>query len=124
MCFICSDFFSLDFTAFLLFAFFNLDFRFGISFCTCWISASLGRIYTKSGGAVKLYRLVRLCGSVTPWSVCVTCWEPQLISLPKTRLLCFCATSMLDLQVIVCPHRWIKNNSKQPEDEAGHYCVF
>lgn len=29
-------------------------------------------------------------------------------------LLCCHATSMLVLLVIVCPHRWIKNNSKQP----------
>ena len=30
-----------------------------------------------SCGAVKHFRLVWRCGSVAPWSVCVTCWEPR-----------------------------------------------
>lgn len=49
---------------------------------------------------------------VAPWSMRVMRWEPQLISLPKTRLLSRYATIMLVLLVTDCPHRGIKNNSK------------
>lgn len=55
-----------------------------------------------------------LCGSVTPWSSCVTWWEPCW-----SVLLCCCATNMQVLLVIVCPQQWIKiviNN----QDEADH----
>lgn len=96
------------------------------------VGAQLNKIYNKSRGVLDilmqnshilhLYLLQRhfkssktgLCGSVTPWSSCVTWWEPCW-----SVLLCCCATNMQVLLVIVCPQQWIKiviNN----QDEADH----
>lgn len=76
-----------------------------------------------SYGAVKRFRLVRRCGSVTPRSVCVTCWEPRWSVCWKTDHLCCYATGKLVLFVIVCPHQPINNYRKWP-GWTEHYSVI
>lgn len=57
-------------------------------------------------------RLVLQHWSVTPWTVCVTCWEPPtLISLLKAKLLCCYVTSMMVLLVIILLDGWINASS-------------
>lgn len=44
------------------------------------------------------------CRVVIPWSVCRVFREPPLISLPKVKLLCCCASSIPFLLVVFCLH--------------------